>query len=137
MENHPCQVFISPFDVLLPAGEEAEDEVTTVVQPDVLVICDASKITKSGARGVPDFIIEILSPSTAKKDLGDKFTLYERHGVAEYWVVDPYAEALHCWSLGESGSYAKERLVKRGESAVSTKLAGFSIDTEKLFSEPE
>jgi hypothetical protein len=69
------------------------------------------------------------------RKLGDKFALYEGHGLAEYWIVDPYSEVIHCWSLDEGGCHAKERLVKRGMRAVSTKLAGFALDTERLFAD--
>ena len=137
LKGRNCKPFIAPFDVLLPEGEEADDEVATVVQPDIVVFCDRSKITEAGARGAPDFIVEILSPSTAKKDLGDKFTLYERHGVREYWVVDPDAKVIHAWSLAEGGKYGRERLCKRGDIVQSTSLEGFSIHAEELFEELE
>ena len=68
---------------------QSENEIDTIVQPDISVICDPSKIIKKGRLGVPDPIVEILSPSTSKKDLNEKSGLYEKHGVKEYWVVDP------------------------------------------------
>jgi Uma2 family endonuclease len=135
LERKPCKAFLAPFDVILPEEDESDDEVDTVVQPDLSVFCDRSKITEAGARGAPDFIIEILSPSTAKKDLGDKFALYERHGVREYWVVDPDARVVHAWSLGEDGKYGRERLSKKGEGIASTAIEGFSVDSGELFAE--
>jgi len=129
------KAYDAPFDVLFPEPGEDDDEVDTVVQPDIVVFFDKSKITEAGARGAPDFIVEILSPSTAKKDLGDKFALYERHGVREYWAVDPDAEVVHSWSLGEDGKYARERLHAKGAEVASTAIEGFSVDSGELFAE--
>ena len=70
-----CQVFHAPFDVRLPRGDESDDEIDTVVQPDLVVICDEAKLDERGCRGAPDWIIEILSPSTAAKDQVDKLSL--------------------------------------------------------------
>jgi Uma2 family endonuclease len=135
LEGEPCRVFDAPFDVVLPRGEESDDEVRTVVQPDIVVICDKSKITKRGGRGAPDWVIEILSPRTAKKDFETKFRLYERHGVREYWIVDPGMAVIHAWRLGQDGSFGEERLYEDGEAAPSAVLDGLVIDTEKLFAE--
>ncbi len=79
-----CEPFIAPIDVFLTGPDEAED---TVVQPDILVVCDPDKIHEDGIHGAPDLVVEILSPSTAARDLEDKKALYERHGVGEYWIV--------------------------------------------------
>ena len=77
---------MAPFDVRLPEGQEADDEIITVVQPDIAVICDPAKLNPRGCRGAPDFVIEILSPATAAKDQIQKVALYEKHGVKEYWT---------------------------------------------------
>ncbi len=88
-ESGPCKIFAAPFDVRLPESDEADDHVTTVVQPDISIICDPSRLDDRGCRGAPDLIMEILSPSTAAQDLGTKKELYEKHGVREYWIVQP------------------------------------------------
>ena len=80
LKGKTCKPYISPIDVFLENEE-------TVVQPDVLVICDPTKILEKGIKGAPDFIAEILSDSTAMKDLNRKKVLYEAHGVKEYWMV--------------------------------------------------
>ncbi|MFZ4617945.1 MAG: Uma2 family endonuclease [Rectinemataceae bacterium] len=82
-----CEIYLAPIDVYLPGPAQGEDD--TVVQPDVLGVCDPSKLIDEGIRGAPDFIAEIISPSTADRDLTDKLALYELHGVREYWVVFP------------------------------------------------
>jgi len=101
-----CKVFYAPFDVRFPKnGETADDKIYTVVQPDICVICDLSKIDKRGCCGAPDMIVEILSPSTAKKDYTEKFNLYEEHGVKEYWIVHPEDKAINVFLLQEDGKY--------------------------------
>ena len=137
LEGKPCKVYSAPFDVLFPQGEESDDETRTVVQPDIVVICDKSKITERGGRGAPDWIIEILSPRTAKKDLETKYRLYERHGVREYWIVDPGAKVIHAWRLGKDGRFGEESIYDEGENAPSSVLAGLVIDTQRLFSEQD
>ncbi len=85
----PCQVYAAPFDVRLPKGGEPDAEIDTVVQPDLVVVCDPGKLDAAGCRGAPDWVIEILSPSTQARDLVEKRDVYERAGVREYWVIDP------------------------------------------------
>ena len=87
LRNSPCRVLAAPFDVRLPQGDEADDDIDTVVQPDIVVVCDRNKLDEKGCRGAPDLVIEILSLHTAHKDLNEKFLLYERAGVKEYWIV--------------------------------------------------
>ena len=90
LQGKPCRLLVSPIDVFLPASrDEAEDEVDTIVQPDVIVVCDHEKLIDKGVRGGPDFVVEILSPSTAMKDLSQKKTIYAKHEVREYWIVNP------------------------------------------------
>ena len=88
-EGKECQVFAAPFDVMLPRGDEPEDEIDRVVQPDIMIVCDMSILQHNGIKGAPDVVFEILSPSTAQRDLDDKFHLYERVGVKEYIIADP------------------------------------------------
>lgn len=82
----PCEVYTAPFDVrLLPAGTDvSDDKIDTLVQPDIVIVCDQAKLDDRGCLGAPDLIIEIMSPATAAKDLKIKRDLHERHGVKEY-----------------------------------------------------
>ncbi|MFN4082648.1 MAG: Uma2 family endonuclease [Bacteroidia bacterium] len=82
-----CQVFCAPFDVRLNVKNEAKD--TTVVQSDICIVCDESKIDEKGCNGSPDIIIEIVSPNSLKHDTETKFNIYEQSGVKEYWIVFP------------------------------------------------
>ena len=86
LRGKPCQVFGAPYDVRLFYEEDESDD--TVVQPDIMVICDKNKIGPEGCRGAPDLIIEILSPSNTAVDMEKKFTVYREAGVREYWIVD-------------------------------------------------
>lgn len=94
LEESPCEVYPAPFDVRLPERDEVNDEVRTVVQPDLVVVCDPAKLDDAGCRGAPDWVIEILSPATTARDRVEKRDLYEKHGVGEYWVLDPNSGGL-------------------------------------------
>ena len=87
-DQHPCEWYHAPFDVRLPRKtDNADKQVFTVVQPDICVICDKAKLDKKGCIGAPDLVIEILSPGNTKKEMKDKFEVYEEAGVREYWIV--------------------------------------------------
>ena len=104
--NGKCEVFYAPFDVRFPKqGDTADDKIDTVVQPDICVICDPSKLDEKGCCGAPDMIVEILSPSTLRKDVTKKFALYEEFGVKEYWIVHPKDKAITVFLLQEDGKY--------------------------------
>ena len=89
LEEKTCEVYVAPFDVRLPKRNEKDEQVDTVVQPDISVICDENKLDDKGCRGAPDWVIEILSPSNSFRDLDVKRKLYEQHGVKEYWIINP------------------------------------------------
>lgn len=138
LEEKPCRAFAAPFDVLLPEGDETDDEVDTVVQPDILVYCERSKLTEAGGRGAPDLVVEILSPSTAKKDLNEKFALYERHGVKEYWVIDPGNRSILVFRPSPDGRYDDGELresVREYGPIESRVLEGFTVEPTELFAE--
>lgn len=113
-----CRAFIAPIDVRLPKQAEADERIDTVVQPDVLVVCDAGKIDRRGIRGAPDWIVEVLSPSTAGHDQIIKRQLYERHRVQEYWLVHPIDRVLTIYRL-QGEEYGKPDIRElKGETAV-------------------
>jgi Uma2 family endonuclease len=122
-----CRVFIAPFDVVLPEiNQNAEDSVN-VVQPDVLVVCDSSKITSKNCTGAPDLVVEILSPSTAVNDQKFKYNLYEKHGVKEYWIVSPIDRYMICYHLNESGKYERKAVFTKND-----KISLFFAEDELL-----
>jgi len=129
-----CKVFYAPFDVRLPRkGETANDKIDTVVQPDICVICDLSKIDELGCCGAPDMIVEILSPSTFKKDIYEKFALYEESGVKEYWIVHPKDQTITVFLLQENGKYdAGITYEEKGKVPVNI-FDNYPIDLEDIF----
>jgi len=89
LQNGPCQMFFAPCDVLLPEEGMADEDVKDILQPDLFVVCDPHKVKEKFIFGAPDWVVEILSPSTAKKDQQQKRRVYEKAGVKEYWIVCP------------------------------------------------
>jgi len=101
----PCKLFYAPFDVSLYDRKKslvANKEIQSVVQPDLCVICDTSKLNEQGCVGSPDWVIEILSKGNSKKEMQLKYDLYEESGVLEYWLVYPYERAIHQFILDEN-----------------------------------
>lgn len=133
LEGAPCRVLVAPVDVLLPRGAESDDEIDTVLQPDMLVVCDPTKVTMRGVRGAPDWAVEVLSPSSASHDQTIKLAAYERAGVREYWLVHPTDRVLTVYRLGTSG-YGKPVIQElSGETAVGV-LAGVTVHWESIVS---
>lgn len=137
LQDKDCEIYHAPFDVMLPdQADQPEDQIVTVVQPDISVICDSAKLTDKGCTGAPDFLIEILSPYTAKKDIDIKFHLYERHGVREYWLVDPGNRYVHAYVLSADGAYPEEPKVYLPEDKIeSAVLPGLVVDVGRILSE--
>ena len=107
LQGKPCKVYVAPFDIRLPRQDEVDAKVETVVQPDLSIICDPSKLDKLGCRGAPDWIVEVLSPSTTLKDMNTKRSLYEQHGVQEYWIIHPEDRWLMVYTLDAQRQYGK------------------------------
>ncbi len=117
-----CEPFIAPVDVFLPDGDPATED--TVVQPDVMVVCDPERIAEDGIHGAPAFVAEILSPATTHKDLTQKKAIYERSGVMEYWLVNPDTGSTFVYVL-KNGTYGPITEILFGEEARSVSLPGF------------
>ncbi|MBK8878888.1 MAG: Uma2 family endonuclease [Haliscomenobacter sp.] len=100
----PCQVFAAPFDVRLPISKK-KGQITTVVQPDLCVICDPAKIDERGCLGAPDLVVEILSPGNSKREMRIKFDVYQEAGVREYWMVHPLDRMVMVYVLNENGRF--------------------------------
>lgn len=119
LQGAPCRVFIAPVDVRLPRGDEADDDIDTVVQPDVLLVCDPAKIDRRGVRGAPDWVAEVLSPSTAARDQITKRRIYERAGVREYWLVHPTDRTLTVHTLVDGRYGIPEISELKGSTALA------------------
>lgn len=100
-DAHSCEYFHAPTDVRL-FPKPSDTDVYTVVQPDLFVVCDLDKLDEKGCQGAPDLVVEILSPSTSKKDAQEKFELYQEAGVREYWMVHPTERYLQIYVLEQN-----------------------------------
>ena len=130
--NAPCKLFAAPFDVRLAKKGEKDNEIYTVVQPDLCVVCDADKLDERGCWGAPDLIIEILSPGNSKKEMLNKYELYEEAGVREYWVVRPDYKEITQFVL-ENNKYRTLPPVVEGTIIHSAIFPDLSLQTEDIF----
>ena len=130
-DNVSCETYIAPFDVRLTEGAELEDiideDITTVVQPDISVFCNTELLDDKGAHGAPDLVVEILSPSSGYKDQTTKLALYERYHVKEYWLVNGDVPSVMVYRLGSDNFYKKPDYYRIDESINSSVLGGADI----------
>ncbi|WOC52354.1 restriction endonuclease [Bergeyella porcorum] len=126
-----CKLYYAPFDVRIPRQSNNDKEVFTVVQPDLCVVCDESKLDDKGCIGAPDLIVEILSPGNSKREMKDKFELYQESGVREYWIVDPNQESVLIYIL-KNGEYIGLKPVV-DDVAVSYIFPDLTVHTNDIF----
>jgi Uma2 family endonuclease len=136
LEGRRCRAYIAPFDVRLPHRDEADDDIDTVVQPDLSVVCDRDKLDARGCRGAPDWIVEVLSPTTAGHDMIVKRRLYERAGVREYWLVHPTDRVVTVYTLRD-GAYGVPAIHELKERLAVTVLPEIEIDWARVLAELE
>ena len=133
LEGKRCQAYSAPFDVrLFEKDGDTPEDVDTVVEPDITIVCDPSKLDDRGCKGAPDMVVEILSPSTQRHDQLVKLGLYQRAGVREYWIVNPEDRTVQVMLL-ENGLY---RVVDVGTAQDVVKvnsLEGCCLELEKVF----
>ena len=129
-----CRIYQAPFDVRLPPLDSTEDDkIYNVIQPDICVVCDLSKLDDRGCLGAPDLIIEILSPTTLKRDWNYKFNLYENAGVREYWIVDPKAKMATVFLLQPDGDYDMGTIYESNQKVPVAIFEGLEIDLSEVF----
>jgi Uma2 family endonuclease len=131
LKSRPYRVYVAPFDVRLPKGTETDDQIDTVVQPDVLIVCYLEKLDARGMRGAPDWVAEVLSPSTARHDRIVKVPAYERAGVREVWLVHPIDRTLTIYRL-EAGRYGREIVLELQGKTQITAIPEVTIDWEQV-----
>ncbi len=129
LKGKSCRVFSAPFDVVLPVKDKSD----TVIQPDVTVVCDPSKLTEKGCTGAPDLVVEVLSKSSVAKDLHEKYNICEQAGVKEYWVVHPTEKTLTIFYLSDEGKYVPTKPLTMGDVVQSKVLPGLSLDLNEVF----
>ena len=116
-KNHSCNLFVAPFDVRLLDSKKSkiDSDVYTVVQPDLCVVCDESKLDARGAIGAPDLMIEILSPGNSKKEMSHKYELYQEAGVLEYWIVNLVDKTIFIYTLKDGIFIGQQPLIEESK----------------------
>lgn len=133
LRGKPCRVFPAPIDLLLPAGDEPDEEVRTVVQPDIVVVCNPTHIGEKRLRGAPDLVIEVISPSTASRDAILKRRRYEQAGTREFWMVHPVDRMATVFRRGADGTFDKPVYYDdTGKIEVAT-IPGLVVDLSLVF----
>ena len=139
LQGKKCKCFQAPIDVRLKGKpfrkkKLRDEEITTVVQPDIIVVCDEEKLKDNrSVDGAPELVVEILSPGNTRTETKHKFGLYEENGVFEYWMVYPEYKQIHVFVLNEKEEYGKPTIYEANENISSTVLTGLSIPMEDLF----
>jgi Uma2 family endonuclease len=134
LKGKRCRACVAPLDVRLPKSTEEDDQVDTVVQPDVFIVCDLRKLDARGVRGAPDWLAEVLSPGTTRHDKVVKLRVYERAGVREVWLIDPIKRTLMIHRL-EAGHYGRAILLELKGQTPLTAVPGVTIDWEQVLAE--
>jgi Uma2 family endonuclease len=135
LRNKPCEAYFAPFDVRLgTAGANGDQQITTVVQPDICVICDRAKLDDRGCVGAPDWIVELLSPGNTARDTRIKFDLYEESGVREYWIVFPGVKTVAVYVLQNERYELAGEYYEPGPIPVQT-LPGLELEWTEVFAE--
>lgn len=135
LRGKKCKVFPAPYDVRLFAGkEDTLENVDTVVQPDISIVCDPDKLDEKGCKGAPDMVAEILSRSSQRHDRLTKFNLYQRAGVREYWIIDPFLETVQVFLL-QDGRYAAVGFYVPADKVKVAVLDDCTVDLSTVFPE--
>jgi Uma2 family endonuclease len=134
LKGKSCRVIPAPFDVRLPEENQRQEDIENIVQPDISVVCDIKKLDDKGCMGPPDLIIEIISPSSSRNDRMEKFFLYERMGVKEYWIVSPGDRMVEVFILGTGGKYGRPEIYSESDTVILKILADIKVDLSSVFS---
>lgn len=135
-KKHRCKFYQAPFDVRLfdrQKSAKANKDIRTVVQPDLCVICDESKLDTAGCLGAPDLIVEILLPGNSSKEMRIKKQLYEENQVREYWIFDPEHETVHQFILTDAGVYTPPVIYIHDDTLVSGIFPDLHLDLLEIF----
>lgn len=133
LRKKPCQVFAAPFDLRLPESEEKDEDITNVIQPDIVVICDNEGLKGTGYCGTPTLLIEITSPSTSKMERLYKFNKYEKAGVKEYWIVEPEGKIVSVFILQDNGRYGRPDVYSEEDEIKISVFPDLTVDLKPVF----
>jgi Uma2 family endonuclease len=135
LQGKACRAYVAPFDVRLPKAGQADEETDTVLQPDVLVVCDRRKLDERGMRGAPDWVVEVLSPTTASHDQTLKLAAYEGAGVPEVWLIHPTDRLVTIYRLESDARYGRPFIWElKGQTAISS-VPDLSIDWDPVLAQ--
>ena len=134
LQGKPCKAYPAPFCVRLIKGDEKQNEdIKKVVEPDITIVCDESKIDEKGCNGTPDLIIEVISPSSIKHDRVTKFNKYEKAGVGEYWIVEPEGQIVSVFLLQSNNRYGRPEIYTEDEKITVSIFPNFIVDLSEVF----
>ncbi|KQC02297.1 Uma2 family endonuclease [Pedobacter sp. Hv1] len=133
LKNKPCKIYGAPFDVRFPKESKADKDVYTVLQPDICVVCDLTKLDARGCIGAPDLVVEVLSPGNNKTELLHKYKIYQEFGVKEYWVVSQSDQTILIYTLDELGKFQPSKIFTLSEQVTSSVLPGFVLNLDDVF----
>ncbi len=135
-EGKPCELYIAPFDVRLfdrKKSLKTDKNIFTVLQPDLFIVCDLTKLEERGCLGAPDLVIEILSPGNSKKEMKTKKELYEESGVKEYWVVDSTHESVARYNVESEEKFGNPTIFVSDDNLISQIFPDLVLDLKKVF----
>ena len=133
-KNNSCRVYFAPFDVRLPRKPTPDNaKVETVLQPDLCVICDLTKLDDKGCNGAPDLVVEILSPGNTRKEMKQKFDVYQESGVKEYWLIQPDDRNVFQYVLNPEGIYIGLHPLTDEDELISRTFPDLVIDLAGVF----
>jgi Uma2 family endonuclease len=131
-KGKPCRVYTAPFSVRLDM-EKNEKDIKNVVEPDISIVCDSSKLDEKGCKGAPTMIIEIVSPSSGRIDKVTKFNKYEQAGVKEYWIVEPDQRLISVFVLQANGRYGRPETYTDEDTVKVAMFPDLEIDLKTVF----
>lgn len=134
LSGQSCKIYPAPFCVRLTKDDKSPNEdITKVVEPDITIVCDPSKVDEKGCKGVPDMIVEIISPSSIKTDRIIKFNLYEKAGVKEYWIVEPDGKLVSVFLLQKTGRYGRPEVYSEEDQITLNIIPELTVDLSLVF----
>lgn len=135
LKGKSCKLFSAPFDVRLDGSEKiADEQIRTVVQPDIVVVCDEKKLDDRGCKGAPDLVIEVISRESASRDMKQKLFLYEKYGVKEYWIISPFEQIIWIYNYDKTiGMYARPAIFSEDDAITSEILETLKLSVKDVF----
>lgn len=135
LRGKPWKLFSAPFDVRLDDGEElTEEQIRTVVQPDIVVVCNEKKLDERGCKGAPDLVIEVISRESASRDMKQKLSLYEKYGVKEYWIISPFEQIIWVYNYDQNISmYGRPAIYSEDDTLASAILETLKLNVRDVF----